>query len=417
MYALVDCNSFYASCEQIFRPDLRNKPVVVLSNNDGCIIARSKEAKEIGIPDLHAFFKVKPFLEKNNIAIFSANFSLYGDISWRVMETLRHFSPKTEVYSIDEMFVDLQGEQKDLKPLGREIKDRIYKHVRMPVGVGIAPTKTLAKLANRGAKKINQLNGVCVLDEPHKWEWLQQRLPVNKVWGVGSRYAKRLNRLGIYTIYDLAQASPKQIRKHSNVCLERAVEELNGTPCIELEDTNSPKKQIYITRSFGKKATSLEELENHISRYASAAAEKLRAQNCKACVITVFVQTSPFEDDYYGNARTISLPYPTDDTRTLISHAKFLIGTIYKENKRYQRCGVGIIDLVDNQFQQSDLFEPGQSIRSESLMRLVDKINRRYGRDTAIFGSEGLRGKWTMRQEYLSPRYSTSWNDLPCISC
>ncbi len=417
MYALVDCNSFYASCEQIFRPDLRNQPVVVLSNNDGCIIARSKEAKALGIPDLHAYFKVKPFLKKHNVTVFSANFCLYGDISWRVMETLRQFSPATEVYSIDEMFVDLHGNIEPLDTLGRNIKQRIWQHVRMPVGVGIAPTKTLAKLANRGAKHIARTQGVCVLDTAEKWQWLQRRLPVEKVWGVGQRFAKRLNRLGIYTIFDLAQASAKRVREHSNVNLERTVEELNGVPCYALEDAHANKKQIYVTRSFGKKATTSEELRNHISRYASAAAEKLRAQNCKASVVTVFVQTSPFEDNYYGNAVTLPLPHPTDDSRDLIYQARKMIASLYRPGHRFQRCGFGIVEMFDNTYRQFDLFHSGQTQQSEIMMTTLDRINRRYGRDTAVFGAEGLRGKWTMRQNYLSPRYTTSWKDLPTVKC
>ena len=415
MYALIDCNSCYASCEQVFRPDLRNKAVVVLSNNDGCIIARTKEAKAIGIPDLEPYFKLKPFLQKHNVAVFSANFSLYGDISWRVMETLRYFSPKTEVYSIDEMFVDLTGEQELLKSLGREIKNRVWKHVRMPVGVGIAPTKTLAKLANRAAKEISKTAGVCVLDEAEKWQWLQKHWPVNKIWGVGSGFAKRLNRLGIYTIYDLAQASPKFIRKHANVNLERIVEELNGKPCFQFEGVPQPKKQIYITRSFAEKARTLSTLQNHISRYVSAAAEKLRAQSCKTTSMTVFVQCSPFDEHYDSNTVTVELEYPTNDSRVLIQQAKRMMSSLFRAGYRYQRCGVGLLEIIDETFLQDDLFTSGQSVKSEKLMNVTDDINKKYGRDVAVFGAEGLSGKWSMRQNYLSPQYTTKWRDLPIV--
>ena len=417
MFAIVDCNSCYASCEQIFRPELRGKPVVVLSNNDGFIVARSKEAKLLGLEDLQPFFKVEHILKQNNVAIFSSNYPLYGDISHRVMTTLKAFSPEVEVYSIDEMFLDLSGMQEPLKQIGSTIKKTVWQNVRMPVGVGIGPTKTLAKLAQHASKKIPQTEGVCVLDQPHKWEWLQRRLPVNKVWGIGNRFARRLNDLGIETVWEFTQASPKQLRGLFNVNVERTLRELQGEPCIALEEQPPPKKQIYVTRSFGEKTSSLDALTEHISRYASAACEKLRKQKAQVRVITVFLQTGHHEKDYYSNRVVLSPPYPTNDSRLIIQLAKQGIGQIFRPHYRYARCGIGLIDLWDGKHYQGDLFEPGQSVKADKAMTVIDSINRRYGRDSLVLASEGLNGKWSMRQEHLSPAYTTSWKDLPIIEC
>ena len=417
MFALVDCNSCFASCEQIYRPDLRNKPVIVLSNNDGCIIARSKEAKLIGIPDLDPYFKWQGFLKKHHVTVFSANFRLYGDVSWRVMETLRQFSPDIEIYSIDEMFLSLKNVQiNDLSQYGEHIKDTVWQEIKMPVAVGIAPTKTLAKLANHAAKKI-KTNNIAVLDTPQKWQWLQAKLPVNKVWGIGSRLSKRLAAHHIHTILDLANAHPKMIRKITNINVEKTILELNGISCIPLEEHPPAKKEIFVTRSFGEKTTSLTHLENHISRYASAAAEKLRLQNHLSSLITVFVHTSSFNKHYYAKSISVQLPYPTNDTPTIIQHARYAMQHIYKPGYLYAKCGIGLLDLRDRRFHQHDLFTQGQSSKSNKAMRIIDMINQRYGRDTIVFSSEGIQGKWTMNQHFLSPSYTTKWTDIPNVVC
>lgn len=416
MIALVDCNSCYASCEQIFRPDLRNKPVVVLSNNDGCIIARSKHAKQIGIPDLSPYFKLEKMLKRNNVQVFSANFRLYGDISNQVMDNLRMFSPRVEQYSIDEMFLDLAGMREDLNSHGVTIKNRIWRHVRMPVGVGIAPSKTLAKLANHAAKKIKD-NGVAVLDTPYKWQWLQKRLEVKQIWGIGSRLSKRLNGIGIHTAYDLAQADPKWVRRFTSVNVEKTIEELNGVACIELEDAPAPKKEIFITRSFANKVEDLPTMLHHVSRYAAAAAEKLRTQNSYCQSLYVFAHTSLFQNNYYADSRVVQLPYPTSDTRLLASYAKSAMHQIFKPGCRFSKCGVGLLDLRDRHFYQSDMFVAEQTGRVDSLMKTLDRINRRYGRDTVRLGSEGLSGRWSMRQHLLSPAYTSSWSALPKVRC
>lgn len=417
MFALVDCNSCYASCHQIFRPDLRGKPIVVLSNNDGCVVARSKEAKSLGIPDLHAFFKIKDQLNAHNVHIFSSNYTLYGDISHRVMETLKRFSPDIEVYSIDEMFLSLKGLPVDLKDYGQVIKKTVWQEVRMPVCVGIAPTKTLAKLANHAAKKIAKLNGVCLLDEPRKWQWLLKRVPITKVWGIGSRLGRRLNSLKIYSAYELASADPKYLRGQFGVNIERTIAELNGVSAIPLEEQPPAKQQIYCTRSFGDKLTTLAPLLEAVSGYASRAAEKLRAQQHFSTAIQVFINTSPHEANYYSNSKTIQLPYPTDDTRVLVSHAKMAVTQLYKPNKRYLKAGVGLLGLTTKQHRQSDLFHAGQSIQSEKLMCVLDAINRRYGEGSSYVGSQGSGKRWKMRQQFLSPAYTTRWGDIPIVRC
>jgi DNA polymerase V len=417
MFALVDCNSCYASCHQIFRPDLRGKPVVVLSNNDGCVVARSKEAKALGIPDLQAFFKIEAQLKAHKVHIFSSNYTLYGDISHRVMETLRRFSPEVEIYSIDEMFLSFAGMPVDLKAYGKTIKQTVWKEVRMPVCVGIAPTKTLAKLANHAAKKIDKSEGVCLLDKPHKWQWVLKRIPVTKVWGIGPRFGQRLNAIKIYSAYELAAADPKYLRQQFNVNVERTIRELNGICAIPLQEYPEPKQQIYCTRSFGEKLTELQPLLHAVSGYTARAAEKLRQQQHFASAMQVFINTSPHEPHYYGNSLTTQLPYPTDDTRILLSHAQQIVRKIFKADKRYLKAGVGLLGLTHKQFMQSDLFYPRQSIQSERLMAVLDAINQRYGQGSSYIAAQGSSQRWTMRQHYLSPAYTTRWRDIPVICC
>ncbi|MBL7000733.1 MAG: Y-family DNA polymerase [Gammaproteobacteria bacterium] len=416
MIALVDCNSCYASCEQIFRPDLRDKPVIVLSNNDGCIIARSREAKLLGVPDLQPFFKLEPQLKKHGVVVFSANFRLYGDISNQVMATLRDFSPHVEQYSIDEMFLDFSGMPNDLNEYGLLIRQTLWNNVRMPVGVGIAPSKTLSKLANHAAKKIKP-NGVALLDTPAKWQWLQKRLPIIKVWGIGKRLSQRLNALGIHNAYQLAQADPRFIRRQTSINVERTICELNGEACIGLEEQPAPKKEIFVTRSFGHKTSSREELLRHISRYAAAACEKLRSQNSFCSSLYLFAFTSEFKPGFYHNSVVVKLPYPSSDSSLIIEHARRGIASIYRTGSLFAKCGIGLLDIRDRHFYQQDLFSPGQHPQTDQLMQLIDSVNQRYGRDSITFGAEGLSGKWTMRQQRLSPSYTSSWGDLPKIYC
>lgn len=415
MLALVDCNSFYASCEQIFRPDLRGKPVVVLSNNDGFVVARSREAKALGIPDLEPFFKIEKLLRQHDVAIFSSNYPLYGDISDRVMTTLQTFSPRIEVYSIDEMFLDLAGMPDDLSVLGREIKDRVWQSVRMPVGVGIAPSKTLAKVANHAAKKIPKCKGVCVLDAPHKWEWLLKRMPVTGVWGIAKRLARRLEDLRIYSAWDLATANPKVVRRTSSVGLERTIEELNGRPCLGLEDVPPAKKQIYCTRGFGNRADKLAPIQEAVALYASRAVDKLRAQHGLVTNLHVFLHTSPFEPNFVSASTTAQLPYPTDDVRLVAGLARRTVAELYRPGNQYVKAGVGMIDILDRRHHQFDMLESGQSLKSDKLMTTLEAIKKRHGKGAVFLAAQGIRQPWYMRQRFRSPEYTTRWEQLPMV--
>lgn len=417
MFALVDCNSFYASCEQVFRPDLRGKPLIVLSNNDGCIVARSQQAKALGIPDLQAFFKIESFIRKHKVEVFSSNYALYGDMSSRVMNTLQQFSPLVEIYSIDEMFLDLDGFTRDLALYGKDIKNTVWRDVRLPVGVGIAPTKTLAKLGSRVAKNIPKLEGVCALDEAYKWEWVLRRTSLTKIWGVGKRLAKRLNALGIESAWDLATASPKRVRSFSNVCLERTIEELNGYSCLPIEDAPPAKKQIYCTRSFGKKAKTRQPIEEAISLYATRASEKLRAQNFLVKTMHVFMHTSPHKPDFHSVSKVVNLPYPTNDTRTIVQVARQTAINLYSEGHAFLKAGVGLIDIIDRSFYQGDLWQPEQSEKTDKLMQVMDQINQREGRGTVFIASQGVSKPWYMRQNHSSPQYTTKWADIPQCRC
>lgn len=417
MFALIDCNSFYASCEQVFRPDLRGKPVVVLSNNDGFVVARSKEAKALGIPDLEPYFKVQHILRKHNVAVFSSNYPLYGDLSNRVVQTLKHYAADIEVYSIDEVFARPVKVFGDLKSYGQQMRNAVWKQVRIPVGVGMASTKTLAKLANKAAKKIAALDYVCILEREDQREWLLRKVPVRDIWGIGPQFSARLNLIGIYTAWELANANTKNLRRHFNVNLERTVEELNGVSCFELEEMPPTKKQIYCTRSFGVKATELEPILQATALYASRAAEKLRRQNHFVKTLHVFLQTSPFDKNNYSKSATIQLPYPTDDTRVIIQYARHAVSKLYREGYAFLKSGVGLIDIADKEFFQTDLFCAQQDTHTDLLMQTLDKVNHRFGKSTLYTAAEGIQKKWAMQQNFRSGGYTTSWQELPTIKC
>jgi len=422
MFCLVDCNSFYASCEQVFRPDLRDKPVVVLSNNDCFIVARSAQAKAMGIGDLQSVFDIKSWMQQQNVAIFSSNYPLYGDLSARVMTTLHLFSPNMEIYSIDEMFLYLEGFNQQsldgsMTDYGRKIKQTVYQHTALPVGVGIAPTKTLAKLANRAAKTIPKCQGVCVLDSAEKWDWMKQRTPVNKIWGISSRFSARLADLNIYTAMELANADPKYIRRHFNVCVERIIEELNGHACLSLEEIPTIKKQIYCTRSFAQKTRQLQPILDAISLYVARACEKLRAQHSLAASVQVLLYSSTYEANYYNSNRVVQLPYPSDDTRLISTIARAITRRLVKPGVAYMKAGIGLLDLSSKRHQQLDLFHPGQAPKTDQLMQVMDKINNTYGKNSVYLAAEGVHQKWAMRQAYRSPAYTSRWHELPVIHC
>ncbi len=414
MYALVDVNSFFASCEQLFRPDLRGKPVVVLSNNDGCIVARSKEAKALGIPDLEPYFKLKHLLEKYGVYVFSSNYELYGDLSRRVMATLEAFSPELEIYSIDEAFLSLAGFNCHLPSYGREIRSTILKHVGLPVGVGIAPTKTLAKLASYIAKKSAKCDYVCVIEDINMWRAVFKKIPVNTIWGIGRRLSAHLANLQIYSVYDLMQQDSGLMRKRFSVNVARTIDELNGIECYKLEQSPEPKKQIYSTRSFGQKITECHDLEQAVSQYAARACEKLRRQKHLVKTMTVFASAPHFIEAPYSRSLVISMLVPTNDTRVIIAAARQGIKhVIYKKGVRFARAGVGLIELIPECPEQLDAFTSSQSVKSKQLMAVVDKINK--SQCPIFYASQGISQQWKMTRNLKSPSYTTKWSDLPLV--
>jgi len=416
MFALVDCNSCYASCETIFRPELRGRPVIVLSNNDGCVVARNRAAKDVGIPDLVAFFKIRDIVERHKVTVFSSNYELYADISARVMQTLESFIPDIEIYSIDEAFLSLTRYRGDARELGTRIRRSLWREVRMPVSVGIAPSKTLAKLANHVGKTRRQYQGVCHWERADDARPLMQQIPVDKIWGVGRRLSRHLADMNILTAHDLARQAPKQIRKRFSVTLERTVRELNGEACISLDEEPANKQQIFTTRTFGKRLTRLSDLQEAASSYASRACEKLRAQQSLARQLLVFIQTSPFDNIYYHNQHVVVLPYPSNDSRLISQAARQAVSSLFRPELPYYKAGVGLLELSDVRHQQLSLFDSRQSLRDTQLMEVMDAVNRRFPQGLTI-AANGLHQPWRMRRPRRSPSYTTRWRDLPKIKC
>ena len=418
VFALVDCNNFYASCEKLFRPDLKDTPVVVLSNNDGCVVARSREAKLLGIKMGVPVFQIKAEMQRHGILAFSSNYAL-TDLSSRVMRTLEEMAPRVEVYSIDEAFLDLTGIESviSLVEFGQQVRERIGHWIGITVCVGIAPTKTLAKLANHAAKKYPATQGVVDLTNPDRQRRLLALVPVDDVWGVGRRLSKRLNALGINTALDLANASPRAIRDQFSVVLERTVRELNGESCIELEEIPPTKKQIVCSRSFGEKVTHFELLREAVCEYATRATEKLRKEQQQAKVMTVFIRTSPFKDNepQYSNSASGELLIPSCDTRDFIELANHLLKRIWKDGFRYAKAGVMLSDFYDPGMFQPGLFDDiSTRSNSQQLMSILDTINQ-SGAGKVFFAGQGTKKDWSMKREHLSPAYTTRWDQLPRV--
>ncbi|MDE5207024.1 Y-family DNA polymerase [Citrobacter amalonaticus] len=418
MFALVDVNSFYASCETAFRPALKGKPVVVLSNNDGCVIARSAEAKRLGVKMGDPYFKQKELFRRYGVVCFSSNYELYADMSNRVMTTLEEMSPRCEIYSIDEAFCDLTGVRncRILEDFGRELKDAVYRNTRLTVGVGIGQTKTLAKLANHAAKRWQrQTGGVVDLSNVDRQRKLMAMLPVDETWGVGRRITKKLEAIGIKTVLDLADTDIRFIRKHFNVVLERTVRELRGEPCFEFEEFAPVKQEILCSRSFGERVTEYDAMRQAISSYASRAAEKLRGEHQYCRFISAFVKTSPFalNEPCYSNSASVKLLTPTQDSRDIISAATRCLDRIWKEGHRYQKAGVMLGDFFSQGVAQLNLFDDNAPrADSEKLMEVLDQLNAKNGRGTLYFAGQGIQQEWAMKREMLSPRYTTRFSDL-----
>ncbi|MFS7198487.1 Y-family DNA polymerase [Rahnella inusitata] len=417
MFALCDVNSFYASCETVFRPDLKGRPVVVLSNNDGCVIARSAEAKpfvKMGEP----YFKQKDLFRRHGVVCFSSNYELYADMSNRVMTTLEEMSPRCEIYSIDELFCDLTGVRncRDLTEFGREIRATVLQRTHLTVGVGIAQTKTLAKLANHAAKRWQrQTGGVVDLSNVDRQRKLMAALSVEEVWGVGRRITKNLESLGIKTVLQLADTDIRFIRKHFNVVLERTVRELRGEQCLELEEFAPVKQDIICSRSFGDRITAYEDMRQAICSHATRAAEKLRNEHQYCRFISAFVKTSPFahNEPYYGNSASVKLLTPTQDSRDIILAATRCLDTIWKNGCRYQKAGVMLGDFYSQGVAQLNLFDENAPRKnSQKLMDVLDRLNAEDGRGTLYFAGQGIQQKWQMKREMLSPRYTTRYADL-----
>jgi DNA polymerase V len=413
LFALVDCNNFYASCERVFNPVLQNKPVVVLSNNDGCIIARSNEAKAVGIGMGAPFFKVKNLISHHRVVVYSSNYSLYGDMSQRVMETLSQFTPELEIYSIDEAFLNLSGfEAHGLVEYGRKIKKTIKQWTGIPVSIGIAPTKTLAKVANYFAKNHPSYEGVCELKDAQQQIEALKVMPIEKLWGIGPSYARLMKHNGIKTAFDFTNTPQGWIKKHMGVVGLRMVQELQGISCLHLEICPPPKKGICSSRSFGAPVESMAELEEAVSTYVARAAEKLRSENLSAKILTVFIETSPFKENYYSNSYSFTLPVASSFTPELIRYALEGLQKIYCEGYRYKRAGIFFQGLVLNHQVQQGLFDPVDRVRGAKLMKTMDGLNRQNGEGTIRIASQGYDSSWKLKFKLRSPRFTTHWDEL-----
>lgn len=419
MFALIDANNFYASCETIFRPDLTGKAVTVISNNDGCIISRSAEAKKLGIKMGEPYFKIKNQLAHQNVHVFSSNYALYADMSNRMMTILEDIGPALEIYSIDEAFINLSEKcyHVSLDTFGREIRNTVKKHTGLTVGVGIAQTKTLAKLANYAAKKWSQAGGVVDLSDTARQRKLLALVPAGEVWGVGRRISKKLHLMGIETALQLAECSTWVIKKHFNVVLERTVRELRGEKCLELEEFSPVKQQIVCSRSFGHRITEYEDMRQAICLYAERAAEKLRNERQYCRHISVFIRTSPHAENeiFYGNQASVKLLTPTNDSRDIIRVGVEALDRIWMEGHRYMKAGIMLGDFFSQGVAQLNLFDERQPYaNSAALMKVIDNLNQ-SGKGKVWFAGQGIQKPWAMKREMLFPAYTTRYSDLPIV--
>jgi DNA polymerase V len=422
VFALVDCNNFYASCERVFDPSLEKRPIVVLSNNDGCVIARSNEAKALGIPMGAPFHEFKRLADHDKVEVFSSNYPLYGDMSARVMRTLAEYTPDVEIYSIDEAFIDL-GNLSGKRPadVARELTRRVRRDTGIPVSVGLGPTKVLAKAANRIAKRNPETGGVLDLDAlgPHRDAHLAQ-IDVKDVWGIGRRWSKVLHEDGIHSALDLREADPHVVRRRFNVVVERIVHELRGFSCLSLEQAAPPKQRIMTSRSFGERITKFEDMREAISAFTARTATKLREQKSRAAALMVFIQTSPFneKEPFYQNGATRRVAPPARDSGELIAVAQSALESIWKDGYRYMKAGVMLLDLTPEDVIQERLFDAdtvkdGVDDERGKLLGVLDGLNDKMGRGTLHYAAEGDGKAWKMRQDHRSPGYTTRWAELP----
>ncbi len=414
--ALVDCNSFYVSCERLFNPKIRKKPVVVLSNNDGCIVSRSNEAKALGIKMGEPYFKAKDIIVKNNVHVFSSNYSLYGDLSRRVMRTLKRFNSDIEVYSIDEAFIDLSNfPDNEVENVAQEIRAMVLQWTGIPASIGIAKTKTLSKVANHIAKK--KESGVTSLIGIENIDPILEKVEINDVWGVGKQLTKFYHENGIYNAKQLKNMSNTWIKKSSNVSSSRTAMELRGIPCIDLEKTVSKRKSCVVSRSFGQRVEKFQELKEAIANYCLNASEKIRSESLIAKSITVFIRTSPFQSKFghYSNSKTIDFPIGTNNSIEIVKTALSALETIFKNGYRYQKAGV-LLTGLSNDDGKKNLFSSEKDEKINSLMKSIDSTNYRYGRSAISLASAGVKKKWNMKREYSSRIDTADFNLLPKIS-
>ena len=415
VYALADCNNFYASCERVFDPSLCGRPVVVLSNNDGCIVARSSEAKALGIPMGVPFHEWEPFIRRNGVQVRSSNYPLYGDMSRRVMRVLAENVPMIEVYSVDEAFLCLSSfPARGLSERMRELCRLVFRWTGIPISVGIGPTKTLAKVSNKLAKRSPDRQGVVNWLEESAPEELLGTLAADDVWGIGRRIGRALEGMGIHTALELMRADPQRIRRRFNVCVMRTVLELRGTPCYPLGDSPAPRQTVVCSRTFGADVSEYAVLREAVSAYTSVAAEKMRRENSLARMIQVFLMTNPFHEDQpqYANTAVRTFPVPTAHTPALSRAASDGLAEIYRSGYRYKRVGVMLAEIIPAHLVQTDLFAE-ENPKSERFMRVVDSINGEWGRNTVGFAAAGIARPWKMQQHSLSRRFTTRWDELP----
>ena len=419
MFALVDCNNFYVSCERVFKPSLQGKPVAILSNNDGCVIARSDEVKALELPMGAPAFKYKSFFKQHKVEVFSSNYPLYGDMSSRVMRILEQFTPEVEVYSIDEAFLQFKGfDNYDLEAYGQAIRNRILKWTGIPTCVGIAPTKALSKVANKIARKFpKETAGVYVIDTEQKRLKALKWTPIEKVWGIGYALSKRLAEKQCKTAYDFIQLPDLWVRKSFSITQWKLKKDLEGVPKIEMEQIKN-KRVIATTRSFETTLTELSDLKERISTFASSCAEKLRRQNSSCHVLVVFLRSNRFktQSPQYRVSRMVSIPFPTNSSLVLSSSAVKAITSIYKKGIHYKKAGVILTGIVPTYNRQMQLFNH-EDARHQPLMSAMDHINKKYAAPKLKLANQDLARTWKMRQAHLSPQYTTNLNDIITVQC
>ena len=415
VFALIDCNAFYVSCERVFNPKLNNKPVVALSNNDGCIIARSKEAKALGIKMGVPLFKVKDIVERENVIVFSSNYTLYADMSRRVMNIISEFTPSIEVYSIDEAFIELTNMNVDYESYARHMRKVILQYTGIPVSIGIASTKTLTKVANHIAKDDESLEGVCSLIQHENLDQVLEDTNVVDVWGVGRQLSKKLIVNGIFNAKLLKNCEDAWVRKMMSVNGLKTVSELREISCLDLEETSATRKSCCTTRSFGKPLINLEDIEQAVTTFARRATERIRGENLIASTVSVFLRTNPFDRNrYYSNSSTTTLSYPTYDTVQIVKTALQLTKIIFRENYKYKKAGVLLSGFYEKGTETKDLFSEAR-YRSPKLMSAVDQINERYGSDTIQIATECQIGKWKQKRKNCTQSYTTQLDNVLLI--